>query len=94
MQKLATALELGVPEFSDKQKKITSILLKWEEVRKENANKAALVKKLDEHRIPYSLIYFAVRNLYFCAPCDCCDMPYYSRPKSNKKRQVQRKYLH
>ena len=45
VQKLVTALELGdykVPEFSEKQKKITSILLKWEEVKKEEANKAAL----------------------------------------------------
>lgn len=63
VQKLATALKLGdyykVPEFSDKQKKITSILLKWEEVNKKMANKAALEKILDEYEIPYS---FAVRN--------------------------------
>ena len=63
VQKLVTALKLGdykVPEFSEKQKKITSILLKWEEVNKEMANKAALEKILDKYEIPYS---FAVRNL-------------------------------
>ena len=63
VQKLATALKLGdyqVPDFSDKQKKITSILLKSEEVEKEMATKAALEKILDKYEIPHS---FAVRNL-------------------------------
>lgn len=34
-----------------------------------------------------------VRTCDFCALCDCCDILYYSRPKSNEKRQVQRKDL-
>ena len=53
MQKLTKALNLGdykVPEYNDKQKKITSILLKWEEVKKEKANKAALDEILGEFR--------------------------------------------
>ena len=53
MQKLTKALNLGdykVPEYNDKQKKITSILLKWEEVKKEEANKAALDEILGKFR--------------------------------------------
>ena len=60
VQKLIKALDLGdykVSEYNEKQKKITSILLKWEEVNKEMANKAALEKILDEYEI------LSVRNL-------------------------------
>ena len=53
VQNLVTALDLGhykVPEYNDKRKKITSILLKWEEVKKEEANKAALDEILGKFR--------------------------------------------
>ena len=52
VQKLAKALRVDVREFDSKQKKIVSMLLKWEE---DNKGRAALVQILDKNEIPHSL---------------------------------------
>ena len=52
VQKLAKALRVDVPELDSKQKKIASMLLKWE---KDNKGRAALVQILDKNEIPHSL---------------------------------------
>ena len=52
VQKLAKALRVDVPELDSKQKKIASMLLKWEE---DNKGRAALVQILDKNEIPHSL---------------------------------------